>query len=228
MKIRRLHDWDVSIAEAKKIQLKLRNKAIIKGGPSLRKGGLIAGADVAFDRKEKLFFAAVVLFSFPDFENLEESYASGKAALPYVPGYLSFREAPVLLEAFSGLKKTPDVVLMDGQGIAHPRSFGLASHVGLFLDLPTIGCAKSRLVGEHEEVGEEVGDRAPLYFEGRKVGAVLRTKNRVKPVYISPGHRIGFSRAVDIALRSARGYRIPEPTRIADIRVAAFKRKKGF
>jgi deoxyribonuclease V len=223
MKIRELHSWNVSFQEAAQIQRELRALVKVRGGPKGLK--LVAGADVAYEKKEKLFFAVVMLFTFPKLEPIETVRLSGTVSFPYVPGYLSFREAPILLQAFSRLRKRPGAVLIDGQGIAHPRGFGLASHVGFFLNIPTIGCAKSRLVGEHGEVGERAGDSIPLVYEGRKVGVVLRTKDRVRPIYVSPGHKIGFSESVRLVLCCTRGYRIPEPTRLADIEVSAFKRE---
>jgi deoxyribonuclease V len=222
VKIRSLHEWNVSIARAKEIQLELSQKVIAKGGPS--RISRVAGADVAYEKREGLLFAVIVSFSFPSFEILEEHSVSGSVTFPYVPGYLSFRETPILLEAFSRLKRAPDVVLIDGQGIAHPRGLGFAAHVGLFLDIPTIGCAKSRLVGEHPPVGEKAGATAPLEYQGRRVGSVVRTRSRVKPIFVSPGHKIGFAESVEIVFGCVRGYRIPEPTRLADIKVEAFKR----
>jgi deoxyribonuclease V len=132
-----------------------------------------------------------------------------------VPGYLSFREGPLLLRAFGRLRRMPDLVLFDGQGIAHPRGLGLASHMGVLLDLPSVGCAKSRLVGEHGEPGRRRGDWTPLYLDGRRVGAVLRTRDGVKPLWISPGHRVGLRQAVKLALACCRT-RVPEPIRLAE------------
>ena len=142
-----------------------------------------------------------------------------RVSFPYVPGLLSFREAPPLLKAFEKLSQSPDLAIFDGQGIAHPRGIGLASHLGLFLDVPTIGCAKSRLVGEHEPVGMEKGEMSDLIYKGESVGRVLRSKRDVKPLFVSPGHRISQDRAAEIVLSCCRGYRFPEPIRRAHLKV---------
>ncbi len=226
MRARSLHPWDLSCREAIGLQQKLRERLILDDRsipPSLQ---TIAGADVSYARGSDRFFAAVVVLAYPSLELLEEASAEDRSSFPYVPGLLSFREGPVVLKAFRRLRRNPDAILFDGQGIAHPRGFGLASHLGLFLDLPAIGCAKTRLCGIHGEVGMEKGNRADLLADGALVGTVLRTRDRVKPVYVSQGHRIGLERAVGIVLSCCRGYRLPEPVRQAHravnrIRVAA-------
>jgi deoxyribonuclease V len=140
-------------------------------------------------------------------------------SFPYIPGLLSFREGPALTKAFEKLVRIPDMIIFDGQGIAHPRGIGLASHMGLILDIPAIGCAKSLLVGHHEDVGEEPGAWEPLLYQERLVGAALRTKKKVKPVFVSQGYKIGLEQALDVVMHCCRGYRLPEPTRQAHLAV---------
>ncbi len=155
----------------------------------------------------------------PELTVIEEATFSARVSFPYIPGLLTFREGPPLLAAFAKLTQTPDVILFDGQGIAHPRGIGLAAHLGLILDRPAIGCAKSRLVGSHDRVGEKRGEWAELVYQDRQVGAVLRTRERIKPLFVSQGHRIGLERAVALVLSCCRGYRIPEPIRRAHLAV---------
>jgi deoxyribonuclease V len=156
-----------------------------------------------------------VVFSLDPFAVVEEAVAWGHVSFPYIPGLLSFREAPILLKAFKKLRHTPDIVIFDSQGIAHPRGLGLASHMGLLLDTPSIGCAKSRLVGTFKEPGTRAGARSPLKHEGKHIGTVLRTRDGVKPVFVSPGHKIDMRGAVRWVLKCCKGYRLPEPTRAA-------------
>lgn len=162
-------------------------------------------------------YAAFLLFSYPDLTLLEWGSAQGRVSFPYIPTLLTFREAPVLLEAFSRLKIKPDLILIDGQGIAHPRSMGIAAHLGVLLGLPSIGCAKSRLLGTYEEPSRDRGNAVPLMHKGRTVGMVVRTRTGVKPVYVSPGHKMGIDTSGQIVLSLCRGYRIPEPLRQAHI-----------
>ncbi len=217
MNIRRLHTWNVDYRAAKAIQEALRGQIISRGGP--KNPRLIAGADVSYEKCDDRFYAAVIVMEYPQLTVVEEVTTSGQAVFPYIPGMLTFREGPMVLEAFERLKHTPDLVMFDGQGIAHPRGFGLAAHLGLLLDLPSIGCAKTRLIGEHEEPGPNAGDTAALTYEGRKIGMVVRTKARVRPLYISVGHRISLDLAAEWTLRTCRGFRIPEPTRQAHLLV---------
>ncbi len=214
MEVLELHRWDVSCREAGEIQRKLRERLVL----SALEGEVstVAGADVSFSRRDrKVLVGAVVLMDIRGFGILEQAVSAVKVEFPYVPGYLTFREAPALIPAFRRLRLRPDVVVFDGQGIAHPRGFGLAAHMGLILGIPSFGCAKKRLVGEHEEVGESVGSRVPLTHEGRRIGSVVRTRAGVKPVFISPGHLIDIDGAVDLTLRCLSRYRLPEPTRLA-------------
>ena len=217
MRFRQLHRWDVSPKRAAAIQRSLR--AHLRLRPRALKPRLIAGTDVSYDKRSDAIHAAVVVLSWPGLSVVERACASGRARFPYIPGYLSFREIPILLKAFRSLSARPDLILCDGQGIAHPRGVGLASHLGLILDIPSIGCAKTRLVGEHEEPAPGRGSSAPLTFDGRRVGAVVRTRDRVKPIYVSPGHRIDVRAAVAWSLACSVGVRIPQPTRLAHIEV---------
>jgi deoxyribonuclease V len=177
---------------------------------------LVGGADAAYDRAGKRVFGAVAVFSYPDLTLVEEAALDSPCLFPYIPGLLSFREAPVILEIWKKLTHRPEVLLVDGQGIAHPRGLGLASHLGLLLDIPTIGVAKSRLVGEGEEPGREAGAATALGWEGQTVGWILRTRPGIKPLYVSPGHRVSLADCREIALGCVKGYRIPEPLRRAD------------
>jgi deoxyribonuclease V len=218
-----LHAFDVTPAEARRIQLGLRGRVSLRGGPLAPR--LIAGADVAYHRRAPRLYAAVVVLAAADLSLVEESSAAGEARFPYQPGLLSFREAPAVLEAYARLECRPDVLLVDGHGIAHPRRFGLASHLGVLLDLPSVGVAKRLLVGEHAALGGTRGSRVPLRHAGRRVGEVVRTRTGVRPVYVSPGHRVGFERAVRLVLASSRGFRLPEPTRQAHMAVNRLRRQ---
>jgi len=218
-KTKPLHSWNVTCQEAVAIQRELREKLILCDDSPPVAFRSIAGADISYSKGDDRFFGAVVVMSYPSMEILEIASTVDQAPFPYVPGLLSFREGPVLLKAFANLKRRPDVVIFDGQGIAHPRGIGLASHMGLFLDLPTIGCAKTKLIGTYEEIGQERGDRTDLCHKNSVIGTVVRTKNRVRPVFVSPGHRISLQRAVEIVLECCRGYRLPEPVRQAHLAV---------
>lgn len=213
MKVRRLHDWTLTPAEARALQERLRPRLRLEGAPLRPRR--VAGADVSCSRGSQELFAAIVVLDSRSLELLEVVRARGPALFPYVPGLLSFREIPPLLEAASRLRTRPDLLLCDGQGLAHPRRFGLACHLGLLLDLPTVGCAKTRLVGEHREPGPLRGHHARLTDRGELIGSVLRTRDRVKPVFVSPGHRVGLEQARRLTLSLCRGYRLPEPIRAA-------------
>ena len=228
MKHRRLHPWNVTIQRAASIQEDLRSRLDLRVAAPLRSLKNIAGADVSYDRGGDVIFGAVVVLSWPDLELVEKAGSVGRAEFPYVPGYLSFREIPVLLHAFSSIRRKPDVVFCDGQGIAHPRGFGLACHLGMILDVSSLGCAKSRLVGDHGEPGRSRGSSAPLTYKGLKVGTVLRTRDGVAPIYVSPGHRIDHDTATRLTLSCCRGMRIPEPTRLAHIEVNRLRREHGL
>ena len=224
MKIRHLHAWDVSSQEAIQIQKELRSQLDLTKLPRTIRH--VAGADVSFSRISGRIWAGVVVFSFPELSRIEEKWIQDKVRFPYIPGLLSFRELPVLLKALKRLKTDPELILCDGQGIAHPRGLGLASHLGLLVDRATVGCAKSRLVGAFSEVGQQKGSYAPLWYKEQMVGAVLRTRRGVKPLFISPGNRITLDEAVKIVLECCRKYRMPEPTRQAHLLVSGLRRRR--
>jgi deoxyribonuclease V len=224
MKVRHLHPWDVTPREAVKIQRALCVKLRLGEGGFSGHLRHVGGADISYTRGDDRFFAAVVILEWPSLRTVEEATHAEKVTFPYVPGLLSFREGPPLIRVFEKLKRVPDVVFFDGQGIAHPRGIGLASHMGILLNVASVGCAKTKLVGEYGEVGEAVGDYAELVFEGRAVGAVVRTKEKVKPIYVSQGHRVGLRQSIRLALSCCRGYRIPEPVRQAHLLVNRVRR----
>jgi deoxyribonuclease V len=208
-----LHSWKVSEKEAIRIQETLRDRIILKN--TLLKVRTIGGGDVAYSKNGNLLFGAIVILSFPDMEILDMATADGQIPFPYIPTLLTFREGPILIKTFQRLKVKPDVMIFDGQGIAHPRGMGLASHMGLWLNLPSIGCAKTALLDEFISPGPSKGSYEWIRREGKKVGAVLRTKEKVKPLFVSPGHRIDLLTSIQLLLESCRGFRIPEPLRKA-------------
>jgi deoxyribonuclease V len=177
---------------------------------------LVGGADAAYDRSGKRVYGALVVLTYPGLTLVEEAALEGPCPFPYIPGLLSFREAPIILELWKKLVRRPEVLLLDGQGIAHPRGLGLATHLGILLDIPTIGVAKSKLVGEGEEPGRKAGAATPLCWQGQAVGWILRTRPGIKPLYVSPGHRISLADCREIVMGCVRGYRVPEPLRRAD------------
>lgn len=205
------HEWDVTPDEARALQAMLAPR--FSAVDSLGDIELVAGVDVGLRGGHAR--AAVSVHALPGLERVEEAIAERPLAFPYVPGLLTFREGPAVLAALAQLKAMPEVILFDGQGYAHPRRLGLATHIGILLDWPTIGCAKSRLVGEHDAVGERRGCRAPLYDKDQLIGCVVRTRSRVRPLYVSVGQRVGLEHAVEIVLACGSGYRLPEPTRWA-------------
>jgi deoxyribonuclease V len=215
MRVFNLHRWDLTTAEAREVQLKLASK--VSRIDEITSPRFIAGVDISVDRIRGVARGAVVVLNYPELKVVENRVVEGKVDFPYVPGLLSFREAPLTLAAFERLEVAPDLVLFDGQGIAHPRRLGLASHLGLFLDAPTIGCAKSRLCGTHAMLGSEVGSYAELVDGDELIGAALRTKAGVKPVYVSIGHKVDLESAIRWVMRCCRGYRLPEPTRLAHL-----------
>jgi deoxyribonuclease V len=212
-----LHSWDLTPGEAVAVQQQLRN--LVRLRPLSKPVNTIAGADISFNRFSETVYAGIVVLSLPDLRIIESAGVRSVAKFPYVPGLLSFREAPSLLEVWESLKTKPDVLMLDGQGIAHPRRFGIACHMGVLLDWPTIGCAKSILVGRYGELELEAGSQSPLVDKGEQVGVALRTKKKVAPVYVSPGHLTDLDSAVDLVLRSTTKYRLPEPTRQAHLLV---------
>jgi deoxyribonuclease V len=205
------HPWEVSTSEAKEIQLRLRHKLSTK--PELGIVSTVAGVDVGV--KNKVTRAAVVVLSYPELEPIDRSVAEMQVTMPYVPGLLSFREGAVVLSACEELDTEPDLFIFDGHGYAHPRRFGIASHMGVILDKPSIGCAKSRLCGTHGEPAPEAGAHVPLCDGDEVIGAVVRTRDRVSPVYVSIGHRLDLETAIGYVLGCCKGDRLPETTRHA-------------
>ncbi|PYS48720.1 MAG: deoxyribonuclease V [Acidobacteria bacterium] len=217
-----LHGWKVTPKEAVELQKSLRER--VRLVPLAKKVKTIAGADISFNKFEPTVYAGLVVLSLPTLEVVEEVGVVSETKFPYVPGLLSFRETPSVLEAWAKLKTEPDAVMFDGQGIAHPRRVGIASHVGLLINRPTLGCAKSVLVGKYEEVSAERGSWTELIDKGEVVGAAVRTKTNVQPIYVSPGHLIDLQGAIELALACNGGYRQPEPTRRAHLLVNALRR----
>ncbi len=217
-----IHPWDVSPAEAVALQQQMRQQVRIEplNGPVKT----IAGCDISFNKYEETVYAGIVVLNLADLSVVEEVGVISRATFPYVPGLLSFREAPALLEAWEKLQTLPDVVMFDGQGIAHPRRMGIAAHIGLFIERPSFGCAKSVLVGKFDEPDVERGNWSLMRHYGDVIGAALRTKNRVNPVYVSPGHLIDLPAAIELTLATNGGYRIPEPTRRVHNLVNALRR----
>ncbi len=216
-----LHQWNCSVQDAIAIQKNLAKRVITQGKPE--KIEYIAGIDVALT-PEGVGYCIIAIFSFPHMKLCEEVFSSDTITFPYVPGLLSFREGPLVLKAYERLHIKPDLYIFDGQGIAHPRRFGIASHLGVVLDVPTIGCAKSRLCGTYTKPGPNKGDRAYLYDKQEIIGVVLRTRTNVKPVFVSPGHKIGIDESAEIVLQCTDNYRIPIPTRYAHCRVGEYKK----
>ncbi len=217
MKFQYVHPWNLTPREAVALQEELRERLRLTGQLDMDGLSLVAGADVSFHRVTNAVFAAVVVLSYPQLDVVEVATAITKADFPYVPGLLAFREGPALEAAFDSLRNVPQAVLFDGHGIAHPRGMGIACHFGLILGCPTVGVAKSLLVGRGEDPGPEPGDASPLEYKGKVVGIQLRTRRRVKPVYVSVGHGLDLDAAKDLVLHCLKGYRLPEPTRLAHI-----------
>jgi deoxyribonuclease V len=213
MKIHFAHPWNLEPAEAMALQRALRAHLVLEDrlGPVRR----VAGVDVGFEANGTVTRAAVAVLGYPDLDLLETAIARRPTEFPYVPGLLSFRELPAVLDALAGLRALPDLLLCDGQGIAHPRRLGIASHLGLLVDIPSIGVAKTRLLGTHEEPPDRRGAWTPLRADGEIIGAVLRTRPGVKPLYVSPGHRIGLETALEYVMGCCTRYRLPETTRHA-------------
>lgn len=208
-----IHPWDVTPAQARAIQEQLRDRLVRRD--DFTQVETVAGLDVGFEEGGKVTRAAVVLLRFPQLEPLDRALVRRPTSFPYVPGLLSFREIPALLHALDEMRIKPDLLLCDGQGYAHPRRFGLACHLGLLTGLPSIGVAKSRLIGEHGALGDQKGAHTWLWHDGEIIGALLRTRARVQPVYVSVGHRIGLETALDFVLACTTRYRLPETTRQA-------------
>jgi deoxyribonuclease V len=240
MRLRVTHKWNVSTAEARRIQGELRGKW--GGEDDCGEIRTVGGLDAAFVltgsqaftarpsrwsalREANRAVAAVVVYKYPEMEEVERAYAEVRLEFPYVPGFLSFREIPALLAALRRLRRLPDLLFCDGQGYAHPRRMGLATHLGIVMDHPTIGCAKSILIGKHGPVGNKPGDWSPMKDGTETIGAALRTRSGVKPVYVSAGNRVSLLTALRLTLSVCDGTRIPRPTRDADHYVSEMKRK---
>jgi deoxyribonuclease V len=215
VRVRELHNWNVSPIEAVAIQKNLA--ALVSSCNQNNIPHFVAGADISIDRLRSKATAAVVVLRYPELEIVNSVIIEDKVVFPYIPGLLSFREAPLVLQACEKLKEEFDLLLVDGQGVAHPRRMGLASHLGLLLDKPTIGCAKSCLIGTYQEPPHEAGHWTELIDKGDIIGAVLRTRKGVKPIYVSIGNKITLVSAVYWTLACCRNYRIPEPLRLAHI-----------
>jgi deoxyribonuclease V len=216
-----LHDWPATAAEAVGLQTALAARVDVSR--PLGAAELVAGCDAAYHPTDPVVYAAVVLVRVADGAVEEAATATREANFPYVPGLLSFRELPALLDAFARLRRTPDAAMLDGQGVAHPRRFGSACHLGLWLGLPTVGCAKSWLVGEYEEPGPGAGDAAALTVGGEPVGAVVRSAAGAKPVFVSPGHLADVEGATRLVRSTLSGYRHPTPTRAAHLAANALR-----
>jgi len=215
-----MHRWDVTPEEAVAIQQQLR-KQIIRDGPPPAEGAIVAGLDVGF--RGETARAAAVAVRYPDMTPLDQAVAELPVQFPYIPGLLAFREAPVMLEALAQLRFTPDLLMVDGHGISHPRRMGIAAHLGVYLDKPAIGCAKSRLCGHFEPPPDEPGAWTPLLDAGEVIGAVLRTQRGQAPLFVSIGHRISLENALHAVLHCVRHHRLPEPTRLAHLAAGGAK-----
>ena len=218
MKAKQQHSWQVTTAEAQQIQLSLARQVSRRN--ELGEVRFVAGVDVSAERRGGRAKGAVVVLEYPKLEPVDASVIEQPITFPYIPGLLSFRETPLAIAAFERLHIDPDLVIVDGQGIAHPRRLGIASHIGLLLDVPAIGCAKSRLCGFHKAPGIEKGSYTDLIDNGEVIGAVLRSKTGVAPLYVSVGHKVDLETAVEWIFRCCRDYRLPEPTRLAHLAAA--------
>jgi deoxyribonuclease V len=217
-----LHQWDVTPKEAIEIQQRLRSMVSVAGLDE--EPHLVAGCDISFDKGSDVIYTGIVVLELPVLIEVGRSTTIAQVKFPYIPGLLSFRESPALLEAWEKLEVQPDLVMIDGQGYAHPRRFGIASHFGVLIDLPTVGCAKTVLVGKYEEPDAKAGSYSPLIDREELIGAALRTQDGVNPVFVSVGHRINLESAIEVVMRCTKEYRIPEPTRQAHLLVNALRR----
>jgi deoxyribonuclease V len=213
MKIANLHRWNLSPTEAKKVQLKLAQQVVYEN--EIEQINFVAGIDVGFNLKRKISKAALALLSYPNLNFIEATEAELTTVFPYIPGLLSFREIPVIIEALKKVNQQPDVILCDGQGIAHPRRFGIACHIGVLTGIPTIGVAKSRLIGEYHSLGLKKGSTVPLKHGDEIIGSVIRSRANVKPLFISIGHKLNLEKCLEIVWTCITKYRQPETTRWA-------------
>lgn len=218
------HPWEMTEAEAVALQLRLAPLVGAAEPIALADVETVAGVDVSYDDDAGEAYVAAVMYSYPALEPLGEAALTLPCFTPYIPGLLSFREAPLVLRALAALPMRPDLLLCDGHGVAHPRRFGLACHLGLLTGLPSAGCAKSWLLGEYEELGRALGDTTPLRLDGEVIGAALRTRPASRPLFVSPGYRLTQAQALEVTLRLLRGARLPEPARAADRLAAATRR----
>ncbi len=245
MQYKKLHDWNLTPTEAVELQKELRGHIRIE--PLKREVSLVAGCDISFNKFSDIVYAGIVVLRLPELEVVDSATVITRISFPYIPGLLSFRETPALLEAWERLETAPDVVMLDGQGLAHPRRFGIACHFGLIVGLPTLGCAKTVLRGKYDEPDEKAGSYSLMTDKGETVGAAVRTKDRVAPVYVSVGNQIDLPGAINLALRCVKGYlandegktlfdlesaskskyRIPEPTRQAHLFVNELRRRES-
>jgi deoxyribonuclease V len=221
LNIKHIHPWNVEPKKAVEYQRKLREK--ISFTSTYNRIKLIAGVDASY-KKERII-GGIVILKYPELIILDRDFVVTKVSFPYIPGLLTFREAPALIKLFKKIKWNPDIIFFDGQGYAHPRRMGIATHIGLFLDQSTIGCAKSRLTGEYTNPGNKKGCYSQLLDKEKVIGAVLRTRDNVKPIFVSPGNHINLSKAINITLLCTTNYRIPEPTRQADLFVNKIKKE---
>jgi len=216
VKYRELHPWNLTAGDALATQLRLKDQIRIEP-LDVRKVRLVAGADISYNRFSDIAHAAFVVLDIETLQTVATGIATSRLTFPYIPGLLTFREGLPLLEAWKNLRVDPDVVVFDGQGIAHPRGLGIAAHMGLLIDRPSIGCGKSVLCGHFEGLSSEAGSSAPLVYHGKQIGAAYRTKKDVQPVYISPGYRIDLKSSLKVIQKCVSRYRIPEPTRQAHL-----------
>jgi deoxyribonuclease V len=217
------HSWDLEEHDALLLQRELSQQVTVVDHFDEIK--LVAGVDVAYDDRSNCLFAAAVVLETGNLDVVETASGQDIATFPYIPGLFSFRELPPLIKVLEQLSCTPDLIICDGQGIAHPRRFGLACHLGVLYDIPTIGCSKTRLMGQFNDLGTQRGDSTPLADQGEIIGCVLRTQDNVKPLYVSIGHRVSLETACNWVLRLASQYRLPETTRLADQSVRALMKK---
>ena len=222
MKFVMMHQWTSDIKEAAKTQEKLVH--YVDTNSTLNDIKTIAGADVAYSKRDNAIFASVVLMKYPELIPLEKVRAQSYVEFPYIPGFLFYREGPVLAKALERLQAVPDVILFDANGIAHPKRIGLASHFGVLLDIPTVGVAKKKLIGNHHQVEDAMGAFSELELDAENLGYVVRTRGGVKPLFVSPGHKINSDQSRDIVISTTRGYRLPEPLRVAHIMVNKMRR----
>ncbi|GAB4289527.1 MAG: deoxyribonuclease V [Myxococcota bacterium] len=220
-----MHGWELSPKEAIEVQKRLAGA--VREEPLRRTARLVAGCDVSFNRFENIAYAAIVVLDYKSLEVVESVNGAFEANFPYIPGLLSFRETPPLIKLFERVKSKVDLIVVDGQGVAHPRRFGIASHIGVLMELPTIGCAKNLLIGEYRQPGNERGSWVELMDGGERIGAVLRTRKGVKPVFVSVGHKITLKDSIEAILRLTPRFRIAAPIRAAHGESNLLRKMKG-